>query len=398
MPIVEITGAANGGEGVGRLEDGRVCFVPYALPGDVVRVEGVTAKKGVARGSIAEIVQGSPDRVTYGCPVFGRCGGCSWLHFAYPAQGEWKRRIVQDCLRRIGRVEAEVGWLEDAALRLGYRTRAEVHGSAGASPSPEGKCGRGEGGAWGFYEAGSREVVGIDACPLFHGRLNDAFAALRGLEADASVELTVNPETGETLAWSAKLTPGLAELFPNTNDLHDGLARHSFEFDGAPIVNGAFCQSSLLLNRLLVREAHRALEGADTVLDLYCGNGNLTLGLAAPVNVFGVDHNRAAIAAAQAYRSDTYHAGGEKEFVRAIGDCAWDAIVLDPPRTGAKAIMNALAKAEAGKIVYVACDPATLARDAGALTAKGWRMESVTAIDLFPNTPHVETVAVFGRV
>ena len=383
MSVVEITGAANGGEGVGRLEDGRVCFVPYALPGDVVRVEGATTKKGVARGSIAEVVQASPDRVAAGCPVFGRCGGCSWLHFAYPAQGEWKRRIVQDCLRRIGRVEAEVAWLEDPALRLGYRTRAEVHG---------------DGGAWGFYEAGSREVVVIDACPLFHGRLNEAFATLLGLKADASVEITVNPETGETLAWSAALAPGLAELFPHTNDLHDGLARHSFEFDGAPIINGAFCQSSLLLNRLLVGEVHRLLEGVETVLDLYCGNGNLTLGLAASVNVFGVDHNRAGIAAAQAYRSDTYHAGGEKEFVRAIGDCAWDAIVLDPPRTGAKALISALAKSEAGKIVYVACDAATLARDAGALTANGWRVESVTAIDLFPNTPHVETVAVFGRV
>jgi len=159
---VEIDRLAHGGDGIGRV-DGEICFVPHTLPGDVVRLDNVRRRKGVLRGEVAGQIQASPLRQPVTCPVFGACGGCSWLDFAYPGQAEWKQRIVQDCFARIGKVTVDVGIREDPALRLGYRTRATFHGN---------------GEAWGFYAEGSHEVVPIKSCPLCHKNLNHALQQL----------------------------------------------------------------------------------------------------------------------------------------------------------------------------------------------------------------------------
>jgi 23S rRNA (uracil1939-C5)-methyltransferase len=166
-------------------------------------------------------------------------------------------------------------------------------------------------------------------------------------------------------------------------------------FDGAPIVNGAFSQSSLLLNRLLVGLVKDTLGPVDSLLDLYCGNGNFSLQTKAK-SVLGLDHDRFATNAANAIGRGTYRAADETAFCQALRQ-PWDAVVLDPPRTGAKAIINALAECQAQTIVYVSCDPATLARDLKTLTATGWQLLSTTAVDIFPNTPHIETVCQIKR-
>ncbi|MBN2308043.1 MAG: methyltransferase, partial [Candidatus Hydrogenedentes bacterium] len=184
----------------------------------------------------------------------------------------------------------------------------------------------------------------------------------------------------------------LKNAFPLAGTRDDTMKRASFTFDGIPIVNGTFSQSSLLLNRLLVRTVHAMTAGADAVLDLYCGNGNLSLGLASAKEVLGLDHNRAAVHRAAAVGRGVYRAGKERAFCEALASRRWDAVILDPPRTGAKPIAPALAKADAAAIVYVSCDPATLARDVKTLAASGWRIDKATALDLFPHTPHVETV------
>ena len=223
------------------------------------------------------------------------------------------------------------------------------------------------------------------------------FRSLRASAIDGEFEVTVNPEGPETLVWVNDRADEMAKLFPLTNSPRDTAPRHRFLFDGVPIVCGAFAQSSLQLNRMLVRTAHAAIGEGDALLDLYCGSGNFSLGLAESRTVKGIDHNRAAIAAAQAIRPGVYEAGDEGAFVRAIGSAAWDAILLDPPREGAKAIMPALAGSRAGRIVYVSCDPATLARDARVLFDAGWELASLDAVDMFPQTYHVECVAAFAR-
>jgi 23S rRNA (uracil1939-C5)-methyltransferase len=272
--------------------------------------------------------------------------------------------------------------IEDASLRLGYRTRATFRGARGN---------------YGFLAARSHDIVDIASCPLCHPRLNEALAALRESGLEGEFDITVNPHGAETLVWARERVDEVRRIFPMTNSPVDTGPRHQFLFDGAPIVCGGFSQSSLLLNRMLVKAAHDALGEGATLLDLYSGSGNFSLPLAQGRAVKGIDHNRAAIAAAQATGRGSYDAGDEGAFVRAIGSDAWDAILLDPPREGAKAIMHALAGSRSGRIVYVSCDPATLARDARVLVDAGWAIESVDAVDMFPQTAHVEVVAAFAR-
>ncbi|MBI4556439.1 MAG: class I SAM-dependent RNA methyltransferase [Candidatus Hydrogenedentes bacterium] len=378
--ILEITGAAHGGCGVGRVE-GRACFVPYALPGDVLRVRITRQSRGVLWGSIEEILESSPHRIPVACPVYGRCGGCSWLHFGYPAQSEWKRRIVQDCLQRIAGLETSVGWAETPELRLGYRTRAEFHS---------------DGSRWGFFNSGSRDVTNIERCPLCHERLNAALSRLRATRFTGSVEVTVNPDGEQVLVWTRSPSKTLTNLFPSVNTIRDR-ERARFFLDGVPIVNGTFSQSSLLLNRLLVATVRDLLGAPARILDLYCGNGNLSLGTAEHAFVLGLDHNRFAVQAATACGRGEYRRGDESDFCRALREETWDVVILDPPRTGAKRIAEALAACRARAIIYVSCDPATLARDLKTLAAAGWHTDRIIAVDMFPHTPHIETVTQLNR-
>lgn len=377
--VLTIDAAAHGGHGIGRL-DGKAVFVPGAVPGDTVRVAMTRQLKNMSWGRIVEIVEPSPDRVA--AEEFDADGAHSWLHFAYPAQADWKRRIVADSLARIGGVECKVDWDEDASLRLGYRTRATFHG---------------DGQKLGYYAPGTHDILDRESCPLCHAHLNTALTKLRDVRLKGSCTLTVNPEGDEVMAWTSFPMRRLKQAFSGADYPGEETGRAEFRFDGRPIVNGTFSQSSLLLNRLLVKHVEKAVGRVASVLDLYCGNGNLSIGLSEKTKVLGIDHNKFAVPAANRIRKGAYRTGGERDMVKAIKQETWDVIVLDPPRAGAKSLAPTLAACPAGKLVYVSCDPATLARDVRTLAEKGWKVRSVTALDLFPNTAHVETVCVLER-
>jgi 23S rRNA (uracil1939-C5)-methyltransferase len=171
-----------------------------------------------------------------------------------------------------------------------------------------------------------------------------------------------------------------------------------FEVDGVPIVNGAFCQSSLTLNRMLLRVVSEMVGNPESLLDLYCGNGNLSLWLARQgARVEGYDHAPETVHAANALGLGGYHRGGETVMAEVAARGGFETVILDPPRSGAAALMPVLEKSDAERIVYVSCDPATLARDLTVLAAGGWRPVRAAALDLFPHTPHVETVCLLRR-
>lgn len=375
-PIVEITSVAHGGDGIGRIE-GQVCFVNGGLPGDTVRVHIVRKSKNALWGDIREVTVPSPDRLSVKAH-----GGAAWLHFAYPAQANWKQRIVQELLQRIGRITPEIEWREDPSLRLGYRTRAEFHG---------------DGEHFGFFAPGTHDVEDLESCPLSHARLNEVLSRLRPLNLKGSVTVSVNPEGAETQIWTAFASRKLKHAFPEAQCSRDDGPRTRFLFDGVPVVNGTFAQSSLLLNRLLVRTANELIGATSSLLDLYCGNGNLSLGLAAKSKVTGFDHNRFAVEAAHELGTADYRSGGEGAMTKIIRKGGFETIMLDPPRTGAKALMPVLAQCDARAIIYVSCDPATLARDVKTLSEAGWRIDQMIAMDLFPNTPHIEAVCRLSR-
>lgn len=372
---------AHGGHGIARI-DGRVCFVPGAIPGDTVRIAIESEKKGLLWGRLAEVVEPSPHRVAL-FPGEANNAACPWMHFAYPAQGEAKRQIVADTLQRLGKIEAEIGWIEDESLRVGYRTRAQFHG---------------DGERFGFHEPGTHTITPATGCPVLHPHLDAVVHALEELKLDDRTEVVVNPdEADDVLIWRRSVNRRLRDRFPHAQSAYDKGDRSYFLFDGVPIVNGAFSQSSLLLNRLLVGKVHALLEGSAHVLDLYCGNGNLTLKLSKSTFVTGIDHNSAAVTAANRQGPKKYYKGGEISMEKTIRAGEFDAAVLDPPRQGARALMPALAECKAQRIVYCACDPATLARDLRVLIDGGWTLAEVTAIDMFPQTPHIETVCLLQR-
>lgn len=378
---VTINRLAHGGDGIGEIE-GKVCFVPYGLPGDVLKVDLVKDKKNFCRGRIVEVLTPSPDRIEVDCPVYGECGGCSWLHLGYPAQLNWKRKIVETAFLKLAKIELVAEGLENPDLRLGYRTRATFKGDETG---------------WGFYGAESHRVVDIDQCPLCHPHLNDALKRLKQTPIWGEVEVVVNPEGDEVFLWTEEPSQELRDSFPQAQNLEEDEGRVQFMMDGIPIVNGTFNQSSLQLNRLLVEHVQSFLTEADSILDLYCGSGNLTLGIEGDAVVVGLDKNGPAIQAADATGRGEFHIGSDKAFPEFISRQSWGAIVLDPPRVGAKSIMNALRDADTKRIVYVSCDPATLARDAKVLLEGKWSVHSLTVLDMFPNTSHLESVCVFDR-
>lgn len=376
-----IDAAAHGGDGVGRVS-GLVCFVSGALPGDTVRARVDRRGPRAVWAHLEVLLEASPSRLASPpCPSGPCASACSWRAFAYPAQADWKRRIVADSLQRIGGLRVEVGWAEEPACRLGYRTRAAFHG---------------DGATVGYYARQSHTVIPMSSCPLNHDRLNTALGYLQETGLQGDVLVTVNPEGAETLVWMDADHRATRERFPLFNIPRDTTC-HQFLFDGAPIVNGVFSQSSLLLNRLLRERVCACIGQPESLLDLYCGNGNFSLPYNPECKVLGIDHTRAAVNAAARLAPGAYLQGNDTAMNARLAGRDWDAVVLDPPRTGARALTKALAGARAKKMVYVSCDPATLARDLREILSGGWTVTEVTAVDMFPHTPHVETVCLLER-
>lgn len=372
---VESVGA--GGDGVGHAPDGRVVFVPWTAPGDRVRVRVTDAGRRFLRAQVEELLEPGPDRVPPPCPVFGVCGGCRWQHLRYEAQVAAKRRILEDALSRIGglRLDAPVE-LVPSPRAYGYRQRARVVA---------------EGGRVGFRRARSHELCPTERCAVLVPPLEAALAGLaRSRPADGEWELLAQDDGHVRV--TPLTTPGRASRAP---------VRHGDE--QLEVSGGVFVQANAALLDALVEAVARAAGSGDAALDLFAGAGAFTLPLARSFRrVIAVE---ADARAARDLRHNLSAAGLEHASVtrsrvdRALRTPAvlasrWDVVVLDPPRTGLdRASFDALTALDAVRLVYVSCDPATLARDLGRLAARGFRLEGVRGFDGFPQTPHVEAVA-----
>ena len=437
---------AFGGEGVGRA-DGYVVFVPGGLPGDRLQVRLVQVRSRFGRGIIEAVVEPSPQRVEAPCPYFGRCGGCRLQHVAYPAQLAYKSKQVADALERLG-------GLRDVPLRpiigaeetFGYRNKMEftVARVKGAM-------------VVGLHETERYDsVLDIERCLLQSERMNGllaearAFFAERGLtvyEQDTGegllrfLMLREGKHTGELMTNVVTSAPAVSELAPlaqrlqardagttsvvmNVNPkkasvavgveehllggrdhIREGVGGLTFRVSA----NSFFQTNTRQAERLfeLVVES-TGLTGTETVLDLYSGTGAISLLLARRARwVYGVELAQAAVddaganATANGITNCTF-VSGEVRFVLpaliAKGVTA-EVVVADPPRAGfhPKAL-HALITLGARRIVYVSCNPTTLARDLGELVRGGYRLEWVQPVDMFPHTPHIEAVARLERV
>lgn len=385
-----------GGEGLSRV-DGEVVFTPFVLPGEEVEVERSGKKHQVQRAQVVSIVEPSPDRVMPECGYFQRCGGCQYQHAGYAAQLRYKREILSETLRRVGRIDFEADRIGvESAEPFGYRNRIQFH-------FHDGKVG--------YRAMGSHTLVPVETCPIGSPMINEVLDKLNHMVGDRrwpqfveSVEIFTN-ETG--VQWNvAETTRPVAKHF------FDWLGQHVPETVPGPLdyrvnddvftVSGT---SFFQVNRFLApRLAELAIGDAtgNRAWDLYAGVGLFSLPLARRFGkVTAVESGRGATGDLE---RNAARAGLNVKCVRQStepflfeSDEKPDFILADPPRAGLeKGATTRLLEIGAPKLVVVACDPATLARDLQALSA-GYELESVTLVDLFPQTFHIETIARLKR-
>jgi 23S rRNA (uracil1939-C5)-methyltransferase len=425
-----LDGIAQGGEGVGRWHE-RVVFARGGLPGERVQVRLRERRDAYARGDVIELLEGSPDRIE---PRLPGADHMPWQHIAYPAQLRFKRQILADQLAKIGGLtDPPVAETLAAPQPWGYRNSARLH------------C---VGGRIGYYAVDSHDLQEIDADPLLLPVLNDALAALRGVvragaPMPAEVILRASEAYGYVLAALLRPERGSpersrriegpgndAEAIDDLSQLAARWRMHCPALAGVtlpsqpPTALGAdhlieelggiafhlrpttFFQINSAAAEALLDLARAGLElhGGERLLDLYCGAGAFALPLAATAaEVVGIEEHMGAIKDGRTTAEENGIANvrfeiGRVEQVLGQLDGTFDAAVLDPPRRGChpQAITQLLRIAPA-RIVYISCQPATLARDLKLLVAGGYRVISVQPVDLFPQTAHIESVCVLVR-
>jgi len=397
MVQVTISGLGQRGEGVAEIGGQRV-YVPFTLPGEVAEIEAEGE-----RGTLVSIIEPSPDRIAPFCGYFGTCGGCTLQHVGPTAYAAFKRGLLESALSHAG-IEVEVGELVDA--RGPGRRRATLHTRAAGA---------------GYMRARSHELLDIEACPILvpalqnsalriaralHAAVGDsdiAFTAtLTGLDVAVRNERKIKPQKLVPMAQSLKLARLLlnGELVLQSQPPSLRMGRSLVE-----LPSGSFLQATEAAEEALAGLVIAGLKGAKSVADLFCGVGPFTLRIAEHARVFAADSDKPAIAALQKAVRFTQ---GLKP-VTAIGRdlfrdplapvemASYDAIVFDPPRAGAEAQARELARSKVKTVVGVSCEPRTFARDAAILIAGGYRLESVTPVDQFAFSTHVEVVGVFRR-
>ncbi len=426
---LEIVRLAADGRGIAGGE-GRRQLVHGALAGERVRARIRGRRKGVDELATEVVLTPAGQRVTPFCPHFDRCGGCSLQHMDPAAQVRFKEERLRQLFREEGGVEPEA-WLPPLTGPLqGYRHKARlgvryVEGRGGALV--------------GFRERGSSRVAELESCGVLDARvgerITDLRAVINALEAPAripQIEVALGDDAGalvirhldplseadrECLTRFAMdsglrvyLQPGgpdsVERLWPSEgpDELVYGLPEFDLEMAFLPM---DFTQVNPALNRAMVRLAVDLLDPApgDRVLDLFCGIGNFSLPLARRgAEVTGVEGDPGLVgrATANARRNGIanarfFAADLREDYTGSPWAGAFDRILLDPPRSGAAEIVAAIDRFDAPRILYIACGPAALARDARELEARGYRLRRAGVMDMFPHTAHVESIALFER-
>lgn len=373
---LDITTVAFGGDGIGRV-DNFVVFVPFVLPGERVEVEIVEVKRRFATADLVRVLTPSPHRITPRCEYYGRCAGCQYQHIAYEHQLTLKRAQLEDVFRRIGRFsDPPIAQVVASPRPYHYRNKIVVHGP----------------GKPGFWTVRGRSILQIERCPIAREKINQRLLEVSQLALDA-VHVTIRANTaGQT--WA----------FVQADPEH--LITETVAGREWTVPLGSFFQVNReVIERVLdhVRDRFQA-GGARIVVDAYCGVGLFGLHLAELAeHVYGIEADRAAIRCAErnaerfGYRHcDFYPGETERLLYYTLRQLDRDrtCVILDPPRSGCTApVLKALREFPPRQILYVSCAPPMLARDVRTLVDQGYRLQSVTPFDMFPQTQHCEAVA-----
>ncbi|WP_146552636.1 23S rRNA (uracil(1939)-C(5))-methyltransferase RlmD [Rummeliibacillus sp. SL167] len=441
---VDIEDLTHDGAGVAKV-DGYPLFIQGGLPDEKAKVHVLKTLKNYGFAKIVEIEVASPDRVDAPCPVFSQCGGCQLQHLSYKAQLKWKEKMVCDVMKRIGKIDAPVHPVKGMDNPWHYRNKAQIpFGLNGDAPIA------------GFYKTKSHAIVDTDRCLI---QTPEADAILAGLKprlwklgikpyneqtkqgmlrhvvvrkARATGEVMVVlvtkkrkfPQAEEAIALIRKLVPNVTSIMQNINPettnvifgnetihlwgqdtIEDHIGGVRFEISAR-----SFYQVNPIQTEVLYKQAldYAQLTGKETVIDAYCGIGTISLFMAKKAKyVMGVEIVPQAIEDAKRNTKlngldNTYFEAGPAEEViprwYKEGKNA-DVLMVDPPRKGCdESLLKTILEQRPNRIVYVSCNPATLARDLRILEDGGYKTQEVQPVDMFPHTGHVETVVLMSTV
>ncbi len=432
--ITEITGVGEKGEGIGRIE-GFAVFVPYALLGETVEVLIVKVLKNYAFGRLTAVIAPSPQRVKPVCPVFYKCGGCDYQHCTYEMELANKTNKVKDCIQRIGGLDIEVADTL-GSTKMYYRNKSQF------PVTPEGI---------GFYAPRSHRVIPVDSCLIQNEKSNEVIKVVKQFMADFHVK-PYDETTGKgvirhiftrctltnqlmvcivTASKSLKNYEVLVSMLKsqfgedisiiqninpkNTNVI---LGKENILLNGERTVTDkigdlyfeispqSFFQINPQQTKVLYDKVAELadLKGDERVLDLYCGIGTIGLYLSKYAeSVVGVECVPEAIENARRnailnnIKNAEFHVGNSEDLAEKFNDS--DVIIIDPPRKGCdEKLLKTINDISPKKVVYVSCNPATLARDLKILDGYGYKAKTVYPIDLFPRTSHVECAVLLCRM
>ena len=436
MPqLIKIHGLGAAGEGVGKIGE-LVVFVEGALPGEEVSAEIVTAKKNYAVGRLVAVEKKSSARVEPFCPLYKNCGGCQLQHMSYSAQLTWKRQQVVDAIERIGKLNG-VEIFETLGMEnpLRYRNKMQF---------PVGRDGKNL--LIGCYARGSHKIIDTQSCAIQHAGNDKILAAVRTVAEKFKLQ-PYDEDThrgflrhvmgrvgcgGELMIVLVTATknfpnaknfcrallnelPDVTSIQQNVQTYHNNviLGRDTKILYGKATIRDrigglnfnisarSFFQVNTAQAEVLYRTARdfAELRGGETVVDAYCGTGTIGLFMARRARkIIGVEIVSSAVADAKKnarennIRNAEFIVGDAAKVLPKIFDRA-DVVVVDPPRAGCdKKVLETFAAMEPEKIIYVSCNPATLARDLAILAAAGYRAKKIQPVDMFPFTSHVESV------
>lgn len=396
---LDIVRFSHDGRGIAHHE-GRVVMVSNALPGEEVVAKIDRAKSKLWQGETIRVNRVSPLRRSPECPHYLQCGGCQLQHVPAGHQLSIKQQAVVDHLHR-NKISVQE-WLDPlTSSEFGYRHRARFHVSRRLNV--------------GFLKARGSDVIDIEHCPVLSAELQAVFSRVKQqapLEGMGQFELSVD-DYGQIGGVALKGTPSAI------NDFHQWLESQGWHWNiklryesGDQVVTalpGEFTQVNRSMNQVMLRQAKDWLQVAptDRVLDLFCGNGNLSQCLSGQVDcVLGLEYSDSAIL--QAKESAKLNESIQYEVANlfqvnindlpAVTSCDPTVAIIDPPRSGAENICQQLSQlSHLRRILYVSCDPATLARDISILNQDKWRLSKVSLIDMFPQTRHIETMALLEK-
>ena len=401
---------AHGGSAVAR-DEGKVWLVSYALPGEVVEAEPRGRQGGVAVAAATRVIEASPHRVAPPCPYFGECGGCQLQHAAYSYQLELKRQVVEEAWSRAGlRLPPDTPMLGmDDPWR--YRIRGEFEAISGP-----------EGWRFGFHRLRSHSVLPIDTCQIHHLRIEQALPAFAQAANEMELKdlqnllLTAEPN-GRGLLWRLRhrgpephwprdeFARRVAELLPDQTLLDDAMTLNFWDLTFR-VRSDTFVQTNYQQMLVLYRTALDMLGAGptDRALDLYAGIGTISVAVAREAaGVTAIEENPHAVqlgrlnARINSARVE-YLPGKVETVMRQLRLGQYQAAILDPPRAGCEpAAIAELIRLGVDRLVYVSCEPSTHARDLIALVRGGYRVRRAAMVDMFPQTYHIESVALLQR-